>query len=119
MLSPKMRIVARVNQLRTHPNSTTRALDTAFHHMRNTQSFCDVAQVAFQTAFIFHHARSTDDFQVRNLGEISQDFVLHAASEICVFFVFAKILKRKHGNRFLWQRCVFRSQFLKTRIVAD
>src|SRR5207249_11382672 len=41
MLSPKMRIVARVDQLHVQPDSSTRALDTAFDHMRNTQSFCE------------------------------------------------------------------------------
>ena len=48
MFSPEMRIVARVDQLRVHPNLPASALDTAFYHMRNTQSFCDLTQVAFQ-----------------------------------------------------------------------
>src|SRR4029450_8057648 len=39
MLSPKVRIVARVDQLRVHPNSPARALDAAFDHMRNAQVF--------------------------------------------------------------------------------
>src|SRR5207248_4186332 len=60
MFSPKMRIAARVNQLRTHSNSPARALDTALDHMRNTQSFCDLAEVALGAALVFHHARPAD-----------------------------------------------------------
>jgi hypothetical protein len=93
-----MSVIARVDQLRTHPNSPARALDTAFHHMRNTQSFCDLAKVALGTALVFHHARSADYFQVGNLGEITEDFVLHAAGEKCVFFVLAQIFKGEHRD---------------------
>ena len=96
-----MRVVARVDQLHVHPNSPGRALDTSFNHMRNTQSVRDLAKVAFQPALVFHHARSADDFQVGDLGEIGEDFVLHTAGEECVFFVLAEIFKRQDGDRFI------------------
>src|SRR6266566_7833569 len=102
MLSPKMRVVARVDQLYVHPNSAVGALDTAFYHMRNTQSSCDLTKVAFQVAFVLHHARSADDFQVGDLGKIIENFVLDASGEERVFFVFAEIFKRQYSNRFLW-----------------
>ena len=66
--------------------------------MRNTQIFCDLAQVSFRTRFIFHHARAADHFQVGNLGEIGEDFVLHASGEKGVFFVLAQIFKWEDGN---------------------
>jgi len=68
--------------------------------MRNTQSVCDVAKVAFQAALVLHHARSADHFQVGDLGEIGQDFIMHAGGEKCVFFVLAQIFKGQHSNRF-------------------
>ena len=100
MLGPKVGVGARIDQLRIHPNSPARALHTAFDHMRNTQSFCDLAKVAFRAAFVFHHARAADDFQVSDLGEISQNFVLHASGEKCVLFFLAQIFKRQNGDAF-------------------
>ena len=40
-----------------------------------------------------------DDFQVRHLGQIGQNFVLHAVSEKCIFLVGAQVFERQHGNR--------------------
>ena len=45
-------------------------LHASFNHVRNTQSTCDLAEVALGTALVFHHARTTDDLQVGNLGKI-------------------------------------------------
>src|SRR5439155_12460445 len=81
MLSPDMRIVACVDELCAHSNSPARALDTAFDHMRNTQGFRDLTQVALRTALVFHHTRTADYLQVGNLGQIGQDFVLHATGK--------------------------------------
>ena len=70
MLSPKMRIGARIDQLRTDTNSPGRALDAAFNYVSDAQRLCDLAQVPLRPAPVFRHARAANHFQVSDLGEI-------------------------------------------------
>jgi hypothetical protein len=55
-----------------------------------------------QAGFVLHHAGPADHLQIGYLSQVSQDFVLHASGEKCVFFVFAQIFKWQHSYRFFW-----------------
>jgi hypothetical protein len=79
-------------------------LHAAFEHVRNAQFLGDFAQVAIYGVLVLHHACTTNYFQVRNFGEIREDFVLNAVCEIGVLFLIAKILKGKNGDTFCGNR---------------
>jgi hypothetical protein len=65
-----MRVGARVNQLRVHPNLVRRPLDTAFKQMGHAQLLPNLAQIARNAALVLHHRRAADHFQVRDLREV-------------------------------------------------
>src|SRR5206468_3979502 len=61
----------------------------------------DHAYVAQHPAFVWHHTRPADHFQIGHFREVTQDLVLHAIGEISVLFVVTEILERQDGDRFL------------------
>ena len=101
MLGPEVLVTARIDQPRIHPDPVVRALHTAFHDMGHTQRLRDFAADCVPGRFCTASRCAADDFQIGNLGEISENFVLHAFGKICVFFVPAEIFKRQHGDAFL------------------
>src|SRR5438045_5560776 len=88
-----MRIVPRIYQLRIHPYLIGCALHAAFEQMRNSELLADVAQVPRRSALILQNRAVTDYFEVGNFRQVSENFVLHAVSEIGVFLIAAKVLK--------------------------
>ena len=103
-LGPKMRIVASVDQLRVHSHLIRNPLDTAFQHVGNAERLTDLAQVTRGRGLVLVYAGAADHFQVGDLGQIGEDFVLNAVGKIGVRFVFAQIFKRQHRNAFLRNR---------------
>src|SRR6266700_4178759 len=61
----------------------------------------DLAQIARDSAFVMHHRGAADYFQVRDLGQVGQDFILHPVCEISVLFRLAQILEWKNGDALL------------------
>jgi hypothetical protein len=49
----------------------------------------DLGQIACDSALVLPHRGAADYFQVRDLGQVGQDFVLHAACEVSVLFIVA------------------------------
>src|SRR6266700_6525693 len=88
-LGPKMRVGARIDQLRVYPHTIGRALHAAFHHMRYPKLLADLAQVTCKSALILHHGSAADDFQVRDLCQVGEDFVLYAVGEVFVLLFLA------------------------------
>ena len=103
-LRPQMRIGPRVDQLRVHPHLVGRALHAAFEYMRHAELLADLAQIARSAGLVLHHAGAADHFQVRDPGQVGEDFVLHAVGEKGVRFFFAQIFERKHGDAFFGTR---------------
>ena len=66
--------------------------------MRDAELLPDLAQVPRGCILVLHNAGATDHFQVRNLGEIGQDFVLHAFGEISIVRIAAQIIEGQHGD---------------------
>jgi hypothetical protein len=54
----------------------------------------NLAQIPCDPALVLHHRDAADHFQVRDLGQVGEDFILHAVCEISVFFLSAEIFKR-------------------------
>ncbi|HEV8184839.1 MAG TPA: hypothetical protein VGP40_02710, partial [Chthoniobacterales bacterium] len=69
--------------------------------MRHPKLLADLAQVAFDTALVVHDRTAADHFQIRDPGQVRQNFVLNAVGKEGIFLVFAQILKRQHRNAFL------------------
>src|SRR6267143_2413415 len=99
-----MRVCPGVNQLRGYAHTVPGALHAAFEHMRNAEFLGDLAQVATYGILVLHHACTTNYFQVGDLGEIGENFILHAVCEVSVLFLIAKILKGKNGDTFCGNR---------------
>jgi hypothetical protein len=60
----------------------------------------NLAQIALRIGFILHDGSAADHFQIRDSGEVDEDFILHAISEVGIGFFLAQILKRQDGDRF-------------------
>ena len=93
-----MRVGPSVDQLRIHSHLIA---DTAAHCLQEgerhraasrSRASCGVA------GLVLHHARATDHFQVRDLRQVRQNFVLHAVGKISVLFVFAQVFKRQNRD---------------------
>src|SRR5436190_21157624 len=123
-----MRISARIDQLRVYSHAIASTLNTSFHDMRDPKFISDLAQVTFRSGPILHNRSAADDFQVRDPGQIGQDFILHSVGKKCVIRIATAIFERQHGDAFLrdlcWSPEIFRdasrdSEFLKTRIIPQ
>ena len=93
-----MGVCPSIDQLRGDPNAVPRALDATFHHMGNTEFFGHLAQFARYPALVLLNAGAADHPEVGDLGEVVQNFVLHAISEKGVLSIVAQIFKWKDGD---------------------
>jgi hypothetical protein len=88
-----MCVIARINQLCFHPNLVGGTLHAAFHHISNAQLLSDPAQAARDSALVLQHGGAADHFQIGNLGQVCQDFVLHPIGEKGVIGIGAQIME--------------------------
>ena len=96
-----MRIGASIDQLSTDANSAAGALDRAFKNVSDTECFADFAEVTLDNVFVLHYRRAADHFEVGDLCEIGQDFVLNPIGKVGILFVVAEIFKRKNSDAFV------------------
>ena len=61
--------------------------------MRDAKFISDLAQVTFRSRLILHNRSAADDFQVRNPGQVGQNFILHAVSKKRVVGIAASVFK--------------------------
>ena len=59
----------------------------------------DLGQVALAGVPVLQNRRAADDFQIRDLRQIGEDFVLHAIGEVFVGLVVAQVLEGQDGHR--------------------
>ncbi len=62
--------------------------------MRHAEFVSDLAQVTFRSGLILHNRGAADDFQVRDPGQIGQNFILHAVGKKCIIRIAAEVFKR-------------------------
>src|SRR4029077_15795563 len=96
-----MRVVAGIDQLRVDAHAIARALNASFYHIRDSQLLRDLAQIARDSALVLQNGSAADDFQVGDLRQVREDFVLYPISEIGILFVAAKILKGQDSDAFV------------------
>src|SRR5437016_3737383 len=99
-----MPVGTRIHQLRVDTHPIASSLNASFHHMRHTELLTDHAYVARHPAFVWHHTRATDHFQIGYFREVSQDLILHAIGEKGVLLFLAQIAERQHCNALLRRR---------------
>src|SRR5262245_60934469 len=97
-LCPKMRISARIDQLRVYSHTIANALNTPFHNMCHAKFISDLAQVTFRSGLVLHYRSAADDFQVRDPCQVGQDFILYAVGKKSVLGIAASVFKRQHGD---------------------
>jgi hypothetical protein len=68
--------------------------------MRHAELLTDLAQITCDSAFVLHHRGPADDFQVRDLGQVGQNFILHSIGEKRVLFFVAQIFEWEHRDAF-------------------
>ncbi len=100
-LRPEMRVSPRVEQLRVNSNFVGSPLYAAFDDMCYAELLADFAQIARRAALVLHDARAADHFEISNLCQVRQDFVLHTVGEVSIGFVFTSVFKREHRNAFV------------------
>ena len=57
--------------------------------MRDAQLLRDLPQITRRRVLVLHHAGAADHFQVGDLRQVGQDFIVHAVSKERVLLVFA------------------------------
>ena len=93
-----MRIATGVDQLGIDAHAICRALDATFQDVRDTERTRDFAQVTCRSIPVLHHACSADHFEVGDLGQAGEDFVLHTLGKIGVRFFLAQIIEGQDGD---------------------
>ena len=99
-----MRVISGIDQLRVYSHAIASTLNTPFHYMRDAKLLPDLAKIARDFAFVVHHRSAADYFQVRDLCQVGQDFILHAVRKKRVIRIAAAIFKRQHSDAF-FRRC--------------
>ena len=61
----------------------------AFNNISDAELVTDLAQVTLDAALVLTRAGVTNDFQVRDLGKIGKNLILHSVGEVGVLFVVA------------------------------
>src|SRR3954466_2692918 len=93
-----MCIGSRIDQLRVYSYAIASTLNTSFQYMRDAKFVSDLAQVTFRSGLILHNRGAADDFQVRDPGQIGQNFILHAVGKENVIRIATSVFKWQDGN---------------------
>ena len=106
-----------VQQLHINVHLVVGFLDAAFENIGNSKLARDLTQV-FGSAFVTLSRAARNYFQVRNLRESRDNFVLNASCEVLVVGIAAEISKRQDSNGFR-QRFVGRRNFLAKTVATQ
>ena len=99
-ISPKVRICARIDELRAHSHFSICPAHASFENVGHAERLSDFTQVSLRAGSISHHAGARDYFQVGHFRKRGQDVVLDAIREKFVLFALAEILKGKNRDAF-------------------
>src|SRR2546425_1241487 len=58
-----------------------RPAHTAFHHVADTELLRDFFEVAGDATFVLHDRSATDYFQILDLGQIREQFILNSVAD--------------------------------------
>src|SRR5690242_13330639 len=96
-----MRIAGRFDELHVDTHRVATLLHTSFQKMSDAKLFCYLRQI-LRRALVMLRRCPRNDLEIGDLGQARQNFVLNAFGKITVRFVVAEILKRQHGDGFVW-----------------
>ena len=102
-----MGIGARVDELGIDAKAIACALNRPLHDIADAKLAPDLANIAFGAGLVLTHTRVTYHFQIRNLGQIGEDLILHAVSEVSVVAIVTQSRKWQDsdGFNFFARRC--------------
>ena len=69
--------------------------------MSDPERLANVLQIPRCRGLVLRHTRSADHFQIGDLGQIRENFILNAVGKKRVLLVIAQIFKRKDRDAFL------------------
>ena len=101
LFRPELCAGLRVDEPGAHAHLAADPLDTAFEQVRYAEGSGDLAQVAWCVAAVLRHAGATDDLQVRDLGQIGENFILHAGREVRIVLALGAIVEGEHRDGFV------------------
>ena len=101
---PQPGFLARVGELEVDPHRCTSATNVAFQNVAGAEALRDDAQIARSTGKIAGDGGATDHPQIRDLGERSENRILHRPGEQGILFRRPQILKWKHRDAALRKR---------------
>ena len=78
-----MRVIQRVDQLHIHAHLISRFLYAAFENVRYAELLRDLRQI-FRRTFEILRRRARDHFEIGDLGQSREDFILHAFAKVGV-----------------------------------
>src|SRR5439155_164827 len=104
-VGPEMGIGLRVNQLHIDPHLIGRFLDAALKDVRYTKLLRGFAEIPW-FALIALRGSVRNYFQICDLSQPRQDFLLNAVRKIGVIRIATEVFKGQHGDAFLgwWAR---------------
>ena len=94
-----MRIGRGFDQLHIHAHLFALFLHAAFEDVRDAELPCDLRQI-FRRAFEALRRGARDDFQIGDLRQPRQNFILHAFGKVSVLRIVAEIFERQDRDRF-------------------
>ena len=66
------------------PSPAAHRLNVSLNDMRHTKLVGDLAQIPLHASLVLHHGSPADDFQIGDVRQISENFVLDGIGEECV-----------------------------------
>ena len=93
---PQMPVTPRINQLRSDANTVAGRLYASFYNVRYAELVCDFPQVSLHACLVLHDGRAADHFQIGDLRQIGENFVLDGIGEKGVVRICAQTLKRQY-----------------------
>ena len=64
-------------------------MNGTLENVSNAELLTDLAQISWLAALVLAHGGVADDPQIGDPGQIRQDLILHAVSEVRVLFIVA------------------------------
>src|SRR4029453_36934 len=99
--SPKMPVSPRINQLGSHSYAVASGLHASLYDVRHAEFARDLAQIPFHTGLVLHDRSPADHFQVGNVRQVSEDFVVNCVGKKRVPRIGTQIFKWQYGDAFL------------------
>src|SRR4029450_8631832 len=100
-LSPEMPVSPCINQLGSHAHAIAGRLHASLYDVRHAEFTRDLAQIPFHPGLVLHDGRPADHFQISDVRQIGENFILECVGEKRVPRIGTQIFKWQYGDAFL------------------